>query len=75
MNSAMFSNERHLPMIMEIPIDRILTETDGPFTKSGGRPSIPSDVVNVIDTLALLHKKKPSELSSIIRDNLRSLLA
>ncbi|WP_287468518.1 Qat anti-phage system TatD family nuclease QatD [Providencia sp.] len=74
-NSAMFSNERHLPMIMEIPIDRILTETDGPFTKSGGRPSIPSDVVNVIDTLALLHKKKPSELSSIIRDNLRSLLA
>lgn len=73
-NSTMLINEKHLPMIMEIPIDRILTETDGPFTKSSNRPSVPSDVTNAIDILALLHKKQPLELASIIRTNLRKLL-
>lgn len=61
-------------MVMEIPIDRILTETDGPFTKSSGRPSIPSDVANVIDILARLHNKQLFEFKNIIRDNLRNLL-
>jgi len=43
-NAAMLNNERHASMIQTIPLDRILTETDGPFTRTGDRQSKPSDV-------------------------------
>ncbi|MFA7554118.1 MAG: Qat anti-phage system TatD family nuclease QatD [Spongiibacteraceae bacterium] len=74
-NSTMLANERHLPMVMEIPIDRILTETDGPFTKSFDRPSVPSDVAYTIDMLGRHCDKQPTELALIVRTNLRELLA
>ncbi|RAU19602.1 TatD family deoxyribonuclease [Nitrincola tibetensis] len=73
-NSTMLANERHLSMVMDIPLERILTETDGPFTKTVGRPSVPSDVAYTIDRLGRLHKKQPAEFASIIRANLRELL-
>lgn len=73
-NSTMLANERHLSMVMEIPMDRILTETDGPFTKSFDRPSMPSDVVHAIDALGHIHNKQPIEIASIVRANLRNLL-
>ncbi len=73
-NSTMLGNERHLPIVMEIPIDRILTETDGPFTKSFDRPATPSDVVHAVDALARLHYKQPTEIASTVRANLRKLL-
>ena len=74
-NSTMLANERHIPMVMEIPMDRILTETDGPFTKSFDRPSVPSDVAYAIDALGRLQNKQPTEMASIVRANLRELLA
>jgi len=74
-NSTMLANERQLSMVMEIPMDRILTETDGPFTKTVGRPSVPSDVAKAIDMLGRLHKKHPTEFTSIVRANLRELLS
>lgn len=74
-NSTMLANERHLPMVMAIPMDRILTETDGPFTKLFDSPSVPTDVAYTIDTLAHLHDRQPTELTSIVRTNLRELLA
>lgn len=73
-NSTMLVNERHLPMVMEIPMDKILTETDGPFTKSFDRPSAPSDVIHAIDALARLHYKEPAEMASVVRANLREIL-
>lgn len=73
-NSTMLANERHLPMVMEIPMERILTETDGPFTQSFNKPSVPSDVAYAINTLSRLHKKQPTEFASIVRTNLRELL-
>ena len=74
-NSTMLGNERHLPMIMEIPIDRVLTEPDGPFTKSFDRPAAPSDVIHAIDALARFHYKQSTEMASIVRANLRELLS
>jgi len=43
-NAAMLESERHASMTAVIPLDRLLTETDGPFTKTDERPSIPADV-------------------------------
>ena len=38
-NAGMLGNEKHAPMMQTIPLDRMLTETDGPFTRAGDRPS------------------------------------
>jgi TatD DNase family protein len=73
-NAGMLGNERHAPMVQAIPLDRMLTETDGPFTRTGARPSQPSDVVNVVAALGLLHGLPPNNLAGRIRDNLRALL-
>lgn len=73
-NATMLANERHLPMIMDIPMERILTETDGPFTKIFDRSTVPSDVTYVIDMLSHFYNIQPTELASNVRDNLKKLL-
>ncbi len=73
-NSAMLSNERHVPMVREIPLDRLLTETDGPFTRTDGRQSEPPDVALTVEGLASLHQISANEIAATVRDNLRTLL-
>lgn len=73
-NAAMLESERHAPMIAVIPPDRLLTETDGPFTKTGERPSRPADVALVVQALGPLYGMSASELVTTVRENLKSLL-
>lgn len=73
-NAAMLSNERHVPMVREIPLDRLLTETDGPFTRTDGRQSKPSDVALVVEGLASLHQMSANEIAATVRVNLRTLV-
>jgi TatD DNase family protein len=70
----MLENERHAPTVALIPLDRLLTETDGPFTKTGERPSRPSDVAVVVEALGRLHGMSTSAVAATIRANLRTLL-
>lgn len=73
-NAGMLNNESHAAMVRAIPLDRILTETDGPFTSTNGRPSQPTDVKVVLDALGRLHAVSAVEVASLVRDNLRALL-
>jgi TatD DNase family protein len=73
-NAAMLGNERHASMLAAIPLDRILTETDGPFTKTGDRPAKPADVALVVEALSHLHGVSASVLAASVRNNLRHLL-
>ena len=73
-NAAMLDNQRHSAMVAAIPIDRLLTETDGPFTKTGSRPSKPADVGVVVEALGRLHNVPSDTLAATVRSNLRSLL-
>jgi TatD DNase family protein len=73
-NAAMLDNERHASMVAAIPLDRLLTETDGPFTKAGERPSKPADVAVVVEALGRLHGVTSSTLAAAVRSNLRDLL-
>jgi TatD DNase family protein len=43
-NPAMIRSQSGQRLLREIPGDRILTETDGPFVKVGSGPARPSDV-------------------------------
>jgi len=73
-NAMMLKNERHSSMVAAIPLDRLLTETDGPFTKTAERPSMPADVAVVVEGLGRLHGVSTSALAATVRRNLRSLL-
>jgi len=74
-NAAMLTSERHLTMVQAIPLDRLLTETDGPFTRTGERPSKPSDVASVVEELGRLHRLPAAHVAKIVRDNLRNLVS
>lgn len=74
-NAAMLTGERHLAMVQAIPLDRLLTETDGPFTRTGERPSKPSDVASIVEKLGRLHRLPAVHVAKIVRDNLRNLVS
>lgn len=51
-NAEMFKSERHRTTISSLPLDRLLTETDGPFCKNKGESVHPKDVYIVNNLLA-----------------------
>lgn len=74
-NAAMLNNERHTLMVQELPLDRLLTETDGPFTRVGERSSNPSDVSLVVEALGRLYQLPAKQVAKLVRDNLRNLVS
>lgn len=73
-NGAMLNSERAIALVRSLPIDRMLTETDGPFTEVDGRPSKPIDVAGTVQSLAKLLDLPPTSLANAMRDNLRRVL-
>lgn len=73
-NAAMLSNDRGRKLVAVLPSDRLLTETDAPFTKVGNRPSAPTDVKATVDALSTLRGLTPEDMAQNIRSNLRTLL-
>ncbi|KAB7738447.1 TatD family deoxyribonuclease [Parvibaculum sedimenti] len=73
-NAEMLNNEKRAVITKTLPLDRILTETDGPFTQTDGRPTRPRDVWIAVEALARLHAMPPADMSATIIRNLKSLL-
>jgi TatD DNase family protein len=73
-NAAMMTKERGRDLIATLPLERLLTETDGPFTQVSGRPARPVDVETTLDTLANLRGLTPEVAAEKVRTNLRTLL-
>ncbi|MGE8429632.1 MAG: Qat anti-phage system TatD family nuclease QatD [Sphingobacterium sp.] len=74
-NPAMIKSENGQKIIDRIPKDKILTETDGPFTDVRGKPSKPSDVILVHQFLSKKWAKSEVEVAKIISANFRRLIA
>lgn len=53
-NTAMLASASGARLIQEMPRERVLTETDGPFISISGRPARPVDIEKVILNLASL---------------------
>ncbi|MBN8816528.1 MAG: TatD family hydrolase [Sphingomonas sp.] len=73
-NAAMMTDEKRRALVAALPVDRLLTETDGPFTKKGERPSAPVNVIDAVFGLAELLNVPPVEMARMIRANLRRML-
>ncbi len=73
-NAAMMRNERGCRLVTTLPSDRLLTETDAPFTRVGNRSTTPGDVKEAVETLAALRQTSPEDLARTINSNLRTML-
>jgi TatD DNase family protein len=74
LNHQMMQTERGRDLVRALPRDRILTETDGPFTQVENRPSAPRDAIFAVDAIANLHAVTVSDIASQIGRNLKTLL-
>lgn len=72
-NREMLKSDRGRSLVRSLPESRILTETDGPFTKIDGYPSRPSDVSVVVHELARFLHRSPDAVAASIHKNLQVL--
>lgn len=73
-NQAMFRSERTLAVIKKLPLERLLTETDGPFLEVNGRPIGPGDTGEATRLLAETLGIEPAEMRDNIIKNLATLV-
>jgi hypothetical protein len=62
-------------LIAKIPRDRLLTETEGPFTQVADRPARPPDVRHTVAQLATFLDLSPEILAEQIQLNLLNLVS
>jgi len=73
-NAQMLGSERGRALLSSLPVQRILTETDAPFTQSRGGPAEPADVARTIELIAGTLKLSPADAENQVIRNLRDLL-
>lgn len=73
-NAEMVRSDRGRALVADLPTDRILTETDGPFTQIDGHPAEPSDMHVTNDVIARVRNVPPHEIARIVQINLQALL-
>ncbi len=74
-NAEMLANPKREAVNRAMPLDRLLTETDGPFTKVDGRPTRPEDVGAAVLGLARTHGTTADQMAATVLRNLKTLLA
>ena len=75
-NAAMMRSDRMSAIVRTVvPIDRILTETDGPFAREGDDAARPADVGRATSMLASSFGIPEGEMAKRIRTNLAALVS
>ncbi|MFZ6047390.1 Qat anti-phage system TatD family nuclease QatD [Pseudomonas sp. CR3202] len=73
-NTQMFKSAKQQQLIASLPLDRILTETDGPFVVEDGQPVRPRDVRGTVLELARLRGVEQEEMAAQMVRNLSQLV-
>jgi TatD DNase family protein len=74
-NTSMLATRRGQRIIAALPPDRVLTETDGPFTHHDGRPNEPRNVPALVAALAMLWNEDPRVVQHRLFENMETLYA
>ena len=72
-NMAMLSTSRGQRVIAALPRERVLTETDGPYTRHRGRASEPRDVPILVAALAKLWSDERKAVGRQLFENMATL--
>jgi|SRR6478735_11106254 len=70
---AMLKGEKGRKLVELMPIDRVLTETDGPFARNGRKPLFPWDAQEAERRLGSIWRTDASETRRRLQGNLRDL--
>ena len=74
MNPAMAQSDRGCALIAEVPRDRVVTETDGPFVTVDDAPAAPHHVAIVIGALSRIWAIDEDEARQIVYRNFSAVL-
>ena len=74
-NPSMVNSKSGQKLISEIPFDKILTETDSPYTMIGNRKTRPNDVKVVINHLAKSNGLSAEFVENKIHSNFKDLIS
>jgi TatD DNase family protein len=72
---AMLRGRRGRDLVAQMPRDRVLTESDGPFVRMGDRAAMPADVFSALEHLASLWSVNPADADHIVMENFRVLVS
>lgn len=72
-NSAMLESTSRSAVVSTLPLDRLLTETDGPFVQVQGRSIQPADVERTVKQLARVRNTTSAEMAAALVANLQTL--
>ena len=73
-NGEMLRSPKHRNLVGRLPLDRLVTETDGPFVERDGRPVRPRDVRYTVGELAIARNLSPEATEGAILQNLKRLV-
>jgi len=73
-NEEMLRSAKHRKLISTLPLERLLTETDGPFIQCNGVTARPRDVHRAVHEIAQIHNVADEVASRAILSNLRNLV-
>lgn len=72
-NMAMLRSRSGLRVLAAVPPDRVVTETDGPYTKIAGRASQPSDIPQTVLALSRAWNEEPHQARARIFETMGAL--
>jgi TatD DNase family protein len=73
-NGAMLSSAAGRKLVLQMPRDRVITETDGPFVKDGRGPANPTTVKDTVSRLAELWADPPADVQANLLNNFKQFL-
>ncbi|MHB9024017.1 MAG: Qat anti-phage system TatD family nuclease QatD [Armatimonadota bacterium] len=71
---AMLRHAKGRSLVARMPQNKVITETDGPFTQNEGRSLFPWDVSAAVNELAVIWRIPQDEVCAIVDANLNRLL-
>lgn len=74
-NAAMMRSDKALAILAQVPRERVLLESDGPFVQVDGRASTPRSVAALVPALATLWGVAQEEAEAQLSSNARTVLA
>lgn len=71
----MLATHKGRELVRSMPVDRILTETDGPFTTNSGGPSYPWQITKTLEALAQVLALPTTDARQLVSKNFTRLIA
>jgi TatD DNase family protein len=73
-NHRMLMSESGASLVKSLPVDRLLTETDAPFTEIDDRKGEPRDVATIVARLSQLRNMNLEEIKNVVNANAERVL-